>query len=200
MVYDVEFPDGAVRDYAANTFVENMFAQVNSDGFVSSILDSILDYAKTDDAVSMDNQYFTIQSGQHRLRNSTSGWSLLVPWRNGYEQWIPLSIIKESNPLKYAELAVTHKIDKEHAFHCWVPYILRKRDTILSAVNASVKRVTQKYGIEVPRTVKESLSFDERNGNHLWRDALDKEIQKKGVGYDILDENKHAPPGWSKSS
>ena len=146
-----------------------MFAQVNCDVFASYILDGIIEYAKTDDAVTVDNQYLTTQSGQSRLRNSTAVWSLLVSWRDGSEQWFPLSILKESNPLEVDELSVAHKIDKEPAFHWWVPYTLQKRDTIVSAMNARVKGVTHKYGIEVPRTFKEPLFFDDCNGNHIWR-------------------------------
>ena len=200
MVYDVEFPYSAVCEYAANIIVENMFAQVNYDDFSSSILDGILDYAKTDDAVSIDNRYFTTQSGQRRLHKSTAGYPLLVLWRYGSEQWIPLSIPKESNPLEVADSAVSHKIGKYPDFHWWLSYTLRKRDTIVSTVNSRVKSVPQKYVIEVPCTVKKSLAFDDRNGNHLWRDALDKEMSNLRVDFDILDENQHALPGYYKAS
>ena len=61
MVYDIEFPDGAVHEYAAKITAENIFSQVDYDGFDSSILDGSIDYAKTDDAVSTDNQYFNTQ-------------------------------------------------------------------------------------------------------------------------------------------
>ena len=73
----------------------------------------------------MDNRYFTTQSGERRLRKSTDGWSLLVSWCNGSEQWIPLSILKESNPLEVVEFAVAPKIDKEPDFHWWVTYTLK---------------------------------------------------------------------------
>ena len=48
--------------------------------------------------------------------------------------------------------------------------------------------------------VKEALAFDKRNVNYLWRDALDKEMSNLRVAFDILDENQHAPPGYSKAS
>ena len=99
-----------------------------------------------------------------------------------------------------AVFAVAHKIDKYPAFHWWVTYTLRKRDTIVSAVNARVKRFTQKYGIEVLRRVKEAPDFDDHNLNHLWRDTLGKEISNLQVAFDILDENQHPPTCWSKSS
>ena len=33
-----------------------------------------------------------------------------------------------------------------------------------------------KYGIPIPRTVRQALAIDDENGNHLWRDAMEKEI------------------------
>jgi hypothetical protein len=32
MIYEVEFPDGQLKEYAANVIVENMLTQVDSDG------------------------------------------------------------------------------------------------------------------------------------------------------------------------
>ena len=31
-------------------------------------------------------------------------------------------------------------------------------------------------GVKVPKNVKEAFEFDEENGNTLWRDAIDKEM------------------------
>ena len=33
IVYDVEFPDGTIREYAANVIAQNMLTQVDEDGF-----------------------------------------------------------------------------------------------------------------------------------------------------------------------
>ena len=43
IVYDVEFPDGEVKEYAANIIAENMLSQVDSEGFTLTLMDSILD-------------------------------------------------------------------------------------------------------------------------------------------------------------
>ena len=40
-LYDVAFPDGTVKQYAANTIAENMFAQVDEDGHTYLMLDAI---------------------------------------------------------------------------------------------------------------------------------------------------------------
>jgi hypothetical protein len=35
---------------------------------------------------------------------------------------------------------------------------------------------THKFGIELPKTVKEALDLDKMNGNTFWADAIAKEI------------------------
>ena len=51
----------------------------------------------------------------------------------------------------------------------------------------------------VPRSVKESYALDNKNGNTLWWDALDKEMSNLQVALDILDTDCNPPPGWSKA-
>jgi hypothetical protein len=62
-----------------------------------------------------------IKSGQHHPRKPTKGWKLLIAWKNGSEQWVPLSIMKNSNPVEVAEFAVTHGMDNEFPFCWWAP-------------------------------------------------------------------------------
>ena len=58
-------------------------------------------------------------------------------------------------------------IESEPAFVCWVPFILRKRDSIIASVNKRTKRVSLKYGVQLPYTVKEAYDFDKEDGNTL---------------------------------
>ena len=201
MVYDVEFPDGAIREYAANVIADNMYAQVDADGFSHAILSDILAFDKDEAvAVQMKDKYVYTKSGQKRLRTSTRGWKLLVSWKNGTEEWIPLSTMKTSNPIEVAEFAIANSIDKEPAFCFWIPYTLRKRDRIIAGVNARVQRVTHKYGVELPRSIKEALALDVRNGNNFWGDAINKEMLNLKVAFDILGDEQNVPPGYSKTS
>ena len=166
VVYDVEFPDGEIKEYGANIIAENMYAQVDSDGHRHQLVDGIIDFKKDPDkAVSMADKYIVTKSGQRRMRKSTTGWKLLVQFKNSSEEWIPLSVMKESNPVEVAEFAVARGIDQEPAFAWWVPYTLRKRDVIISAVVGGVRQITHKYGVEVPRSIKESFDLDAKNGN-----------------------------------
>ena len=68
---------------------------------------------------------------------------------------------------------------------------------ILSAVTHRLRKTTHKYGIEVPSTIKQAEEIDEANGNHFWRDAIMKEMTNVGVAFEILEDGKQPPPGWT---
>ena len=44
ITYDVEFPNGQVKEYGTNIIAENMLTQVDSDGYSLSLMDSIIDH------------------------------------------------------------------------------------------------------------------------------------------------------------
>ena len=200
VIYEVEFPDGQVKEYAANTIAENIYSKVDLDGYSTSMFDGIKDYDKSDEALKMDQRFITTKSNKKRLRQTTIGWKLLVSWKDGSETWVPLKIIKETNPVDVAEFARAKGIDKEPAFAWWVPFTLRKRDIIISKVTARIRRVNQKYGIDIPRTVEEAYKLDEKNGDTFWRDAIAKEMLNVGIAFDILEPDQSLPVGWKKAT
>ena len=73
-----------------------------------------------------------------------------MQWKDGCRSWVPMMDVKESYPVEMAEYATVKQISEEPAFAWWIPYTLKKRDQIISAVNCQVKKKTHKYGIEVP--------------------------------------------------
>ena len=122
-----------------------------------------------------------------------------MKWSDGSTSWIDLKVLKESNPVDVAEFAVARGIQDEPAFAWWVPYTMRKRDVIVSAIKARARKVTHKYGIEIPTSVEHARELDAKNGNRFWQDALEKEIFDLGRAIEILDgSTTRAPPGWSK--
>ena len=106
--------------------------------------------------------------------------------------------MKEVHPVETAEYAPTRGISNEPPFAWWVPYTLRKREVILTAVKNRIRKTTHKYGIEIPRDVEHANEIDLRNGNTMWRDTLKKEMYNVRVAFEILDEGAHAPHGWKK--
>ena len=49
IIYDVEFPDGQVKEYAANIIAENMLTQVDSDGMSTTLMEAIVDHQRDDE-------------------------------------------------------------------------------------------------------------------------------------------------------
>ena len=43
IIYDVEFPDGQVKEYSSNLIADNIISQVDNDGFSKSLLKAIVD-------------------------------------------------------------------------------------------------------------------------------------------------------------
>ena len=198
MVYDCVFPDGTTKEYSANLIAESIYNGVDYDGYATSSSYNIIAHKCSGDAIRMEDKYFVTKSGTKRMRQTTKGWSMLIEWTDGRRQWMDLKLLKQSNQLQVAEYAAARGLSDEPAFAWWVPYTLRKRDVIVSAVK--VRRTSHKYGIEVPRTLKEALALDEKNGNKYWSDAVGKEMGNIMVAFEILGPQCRPPPGWTKSS
>ena len=78
ITYDVEFPDGEIREYAANIIAENMLSQVDNEGYTLQHLSQIVDASSDDSAVSKSALYCTTKRGNRRMRHTTCGWKMLV--------------------------------------------------------------------------------------------------------------------------
>ena len=196
--YEVQFPGGKVAEYSANVIAENMYAQCDLEGNQYLLMEAIVDHRKDDDiAVSRENMY--IQAGSNKnLRKTTKGWDLCVEWKDGSTTWERLADLKESNPIEVAEYAVSKSLQDEPAFLWWVPYVLKRRERIVSAVNKRYHKRTHKFGIAVPKTFDECVKLDEQNGNTLWQDAVRKEMGNVKVAFKILHGDEKVPPSFQQ--
>ena len=121
-------------------------------------------------------------------------------WKDGSESWVPLKDMKESHPIEIADFSKSRGIYKKPAFSWWITYTLQKRDIIISAINTRIRKTKHKYGIEIPRSVKHASEMNIKNGNNFWVKSIKKEMTNVGIAFEILDEDKSAPVGWSKES
>jgi hypothetical protein len=199
LLYECKFDDGTTREYAANMIASNIFMELDADVFSSSLLYHIVDHKHSGEAIIMADKYFVTKTGTKQMQQTTVGWKFLVEWANGSQQWIELKILKESNPVQIAEYPMACNIGEEPAFAWWVPYVLRKWDVIVLAVNSRVQKTSHKYGIELPSLVKNAIEIDCKHGNNFWHDALAKEMGNVCIAFEILGSNAKAPPGWHKA-
>jgi hypothetical protein len=190
LVYECEFNDGTIKRYSVSVIASNIYEEGDADGFSSSLLYNIVDHKSSGEAIKMADKYITTRTGTQRMRQTTVGWSFLVKWGDGSQQWIDLKILKESNPVQAGAYAIARGIQDEPAFAWWVPYVMRKRDIIVSMVKSRVRRTTHKYGIEMPApgqdVIQNAIDLDRKNGDTFWMDSL--ELGEK------------APHGWFKAS
>eukprot|EP00978_Attheya_sp_CCMP212_P021831 scaffold64169_cov51-Attheya_sp.AAC.1 len=187
--YQVRFPDGVEAEYAANAMAENMWAQCDPDGNQHVLPEAIIDHTKDSHAVKKADQMVVV-NGRSSMKKTMKGWMLCMQWKDGTRTWEEcLSELKESNP--------------EPAFEWWVPFTLKKRDRIISAVsNHRYHKRTHKFGIELPRlVVVDARCLDKEIGNTLWLwdDAIKKEMKAVQVAFKKLDDGERAPPTYKIS-
>ena len=199
--YVVEFPNGEVNHYTANLIAENMIAQCDPDGYDVKLLDAIIDHKKDGNAVEDADRYF-YNRGRKYHKKTTAGWHLCVQWKGGMTTWERLADLKESYPVQVAEYAKAAGIQYEPAFAWWTEHVLKKRDRIIAKVTKRYHTVTHKFGIEIPRAhngmtaVEHAYELDRKNGNTMWRDAIEKEIRNVRVAFKLMEDDDKLPPGY----
>jgi hypothetical protein len=77
-----------------------------------------------------------------------------------------------------------------------VPYTLKKRDRIFATVNKRYLLRSQKFRVELPKSVQYALRIDEQTNTTYWRDAIALEIKNVDVAYQDLEVNEEVPVGY----
>ena len=78
----------------------------------------------------------------------------------------------------------------------WVSFTLKKRDRIIYGFNARYHKRTHKFGVELPKYVREAEKLDIANGNTYWQDAIAKEIKAVRIAFKIINGDDAIPPGY----
>ena len=85
---------------------------------------------------------------------------------------VALKYIKEAYPVQIAEYAVAEKISVDPPFDLWVPHTLQKRNETIANVKSKYWLKTHKFGIKVPKNMKQVIEFDHENVNTFWWDVV----------------------------
>ena len=167
-VYEVQFPDGTEQEYTANLIATSLYTEVDDEGNQFVLLDEILDHdfdERTTNVNALDIK--KEDSASSNQKRTTKGWKFLVSWRDGTTTWVPLKDLKESHPIQIAEYAILNKIDTKPGLNWWVHDVLCTKERILGKVKSKYWTRTHKFGIRVPKTVKEALDIDKESGTDL---------------------------------
>jgi hypothetical protein len=145
----------------------------------------------------MDNGENVTPQGTRRKCWTTKGWHLLVEWKDGGSDWVPLKDMKEAFPVQTAEYAVANKIAKQPAFAWWIRHALKTRDRMIKKVKSRYWKRSHKYGVELPKSVKEAMAADAKSGTTFWKDAIEKEMKNVLPAFEFRDDDK-MPIGHQK--
>ena len=109
-------------------------------------------------------------------------WKLLILWENDEQTWETFKSIKETDPITLAKYAHDKKMINTPGWKWCKRYSRNPSKFInLSRIFAQRKfRKAKKYkfGVEIPRNLKHALELDKINGNNLWGEATEKEVNE----------------------
>ncbi len=100
---------------------------------------------------------------------------------DGTKSWINLKALQLHDPFVCVMYASEHRLleDPEWA---WTQSFVANPDQLqrMVAVFKTTKSFAPKYkfGVEVPRSPKHALELDTKEGNHLWEEAMKKELDQ----------------------
>ncbi len=103
--------------------------------------------------------------------------------------------MKESHPVLLAEYAVANKLVSEPEFNWWVPYTLKKRDQIIKSIKKRYFWKLEKFGLELPKSVKRALEIDKETGTKHWQKAIQKEVGTVLLALDLKERGDSPPVG-----
>lgn len=189
--YEIEYIDGTIETVTANLIAENILSQVNEQGHRQLLLDEIIDHKY----MSEGNK-----SRKRKKRHSSNDWEFCVTWKDGSTNWVSLKDLKESYPIQLSEYVVNNKLEKEEAFVWWIPYVTKKRKSIISKLKSKYWQRTHKYGIRVPKTVEEALQIDKEEGNTFWADAIEAEMRKVRPAFKLYNGDPKELVGYQEIS
>jgi hypothetical protein len=100
-------------------------------------------------------------------------------WGDGEETWVRSDALRLQDPSPLIEYAVKRRLTK-HPLWEWAEEYLKDDDRMASmvqALKAKVNGVQYMFGVEIPRNAKHALEMDKANGNNLWKESIDKELE-----------------------
>lgn len=185
----IDWSDGAESVLSHNIVADSIYSIVDVEGRETLLFKEIVDHKKGPGALSGEEGTFTSPNGRKSWKWTTAGWWLLVLWMDGSTSWERLKDMKESYPVHAAEYAIAHKLDHEPAFRWWIKTVLKHRDRIVAkAKSTRYWKKTHKFGIEIPKNVKEALELDKQNRNDLWKLAIEKEYKNVAVAFAEVED------------
>jgi hypothetical protein len=110
-----------------------------------------------------------------------SSYNLLIEWDDGSETLEPLDIMIKDDPLSVATYAHENNLLDTTGWKRIKNIATNQNKLNKMIIQANLSSTSRKgsvyhFGVQIPRSVKHAFELDAVNGNTLWKDAIEKEI------------------------
>ena len=165
------------------------FRATNDEGTVEEIItyNQIMQRLEAEDGDNDEWRFKAISNHQGPLPSSHpdykgSQWNVQINWENGETTWEPLSIIAKSDPVTCAVYAKENNLLELPG---WIRFrrLANRQKKLLRLVHQAQlrsfrMRPVYKFGVQVPRNHDQAMLLDEQNGNTLWKEAEQRELNQ----------------------
>lgn len=128
------------------------------------------------------NVWTPVSITKHRIFKNKQGQrqlQVLVNWKIQPSSWQCPKVIQLDHPAVLMKYIMEKGLHNHPDFNWVNTYIDPQCFQQLSfAFQAAQKGPRIKFGVEIPRSVKDALRLDQKNGNRLWQDAMDTELRQ----------------------
>jgi hypothetical protein len=126
-----------------------------------------------------------------------SMWNLLVHWEDDTQTWEPLTLIAKDDPVSVANYGKANDLLNETGWKRMKNLARREKKLqrmLKQAKIAPGRRIPKyKFGVQIPSGYSEVEALDKINGNTMWKDACQKEIDLLQEYKCFKDAGKHTP-------
>ena len=148
----------------------------------------ILDKLDNEDGAKDEWHFKATKDHQGPLRHQSdddykgSRWNVQICWENGETTWEPLGIIGKSDPVTCAIYGKENHLLKQDGWKCFACLARRQKKLLQLAHQAKLQShgcwPTFKFGIQLPRSHANAMELNKDNGNTLWSDAEERELNQ----------------------
>ena len=146
----------------------------------------IVYHSKDGSEILKNDSFVHTSNGNKRCREIKKGWEIGIQWKNVSSNWNQIKDVKESYPVQLAEYGTENKILVEPEFAWWINHVLRKQYRIILKTYSKYCQKTNKYGVLIPKTVKQSIQLYKENGDTRWWDTILQEMKNVGPEFEVF--------------
>jgi hypothetical protein len=123
----------------------------------------------------------------------------MVVWTGGDKLWVTMDDLELHDPFLVTRFSLVNHLAIEPGW-TWTKDFVGKLPIIHHAYKVSRFMMSIKFEVEVPQNTKKAFEMDQVEGNNLWRDSMQIEIDQLHAHetFIVLEEHQNIPSGYKR--